>query len=78
MTAVHMSSESDGIISSVRTLWDDSKVIHLTDGTVLELNKSDIEMLELAFESECEMCGYDPNEDPFEEDDDEEDEDDED
>lgn len=44
-------------------MQDGSRVITLTDGTALELSDMDIEMLESAFIGECEMCGWDPDED---------------
>lgn len=49
-------------------------VIVLRDGTTLELSDNDVEMLEMSFASECENCGFDPNEDPFEDSADEDDE----
>lgn len=52
-------------------------VIVLRDGTTLELSDLDVEMLEMSFASECENCGFDPNEDPFEDSADEEEDDDE-
>lgn len=67
------------VIDHVMTMPDGQTVIVLRDGTALELSDNDVEMLEMSFTSECENCGFDPNEDPFEDsaDEDEEDEDDE-
>lgn len=73
-----MNSEKVNQIASVRSTWDEHRYIHLTDGTVLELTDVDIETLEMSFASECENCGFDPNEDPFEDSADDEDEEDED
>lgn len=61
-------------IATVRTTWDEHQYIHLTDGTVLELTEADVEVLQLAFPSECDNCGYNPNDNPFEDSADEDDE----
>lgn len=50
-------------ISRIYTMRDGARIITLTDGTALELSDMDVEMLESAFVGECEMCGYDPDED---------------
>lgn len=67
------------VIDHVMTMPDGQTVIVLRDGTALELSDNDVELLDLSFGGECENCGFDPNEDPFEDsaDEDEEDEDDE-
>ena len=74
------SVDEDDQISRIYTLLG-RRVIILRDGIAIELTDSDVEMLEVAFDSECENCGFDPNADPFEdsgssadEDDEEEDE----
>lgn len=78
-----VASEGDGkamIIDHVMDMPSGETVIVLRDGTTLELSGNDVELLEMAFASECENCGFDPNADPFEdsadEDEDEEYEDD--
>lgn len=63
-------------ISRIYTMRDGVRIITLTDGTALELSDMDVEMLESAFVGECEMCGWDPDEED-EDGTDEEDEDDE-
>lgn len=50
-------------ISRIYSMRDGARIITLTDGTALELSDMDVEMLESAFVGECEMCGYDPDED---------------
>ena len=52
-----------GSIQRIYHLGSGREVILLTDGTSLELTERDVEILELAFESECQACGFDPNED---------------
>lgn len=61
-----VSVDEDDQISRIYTMLSGQRVIVLRDGTSLELSDFDVEMLESAFESECENCGFDPNEDPFE------------
>lgn len=65
-----------GSISRVYTLGSGRQVILLADQTTLELDESDVEILKAGFRSECEACGYDPDEDEYVIGDDEEDEDD--
>jgi len=55
-----------GSIQRIYTMESGRKVILLSDQTTLELTEDDVEMLQLAFESECQACGFDPNEDEFE------------
>lgn len=50
-------------IDRIYTMQDGLRIIALTDGTALELSDMDIEMLKYGFVGECEMCGYDPDED---------------
>lgn len=75
-----MAAETSGqsmVIDHIMTMPDEQTVIVLRDGTTLELSDNDVEMLEMAFASECEACGFDPNADPFEDSSDSADEDDE-
>lgn len=66
---------TDGAISRIYTTVGGKKIILLSDQTTIELTEGDVEMLELSFESECQACGFDPNEDEFEFSPDEDDED---
>lgn len=61
-----VSVDEDDQISRIYTMLSGQRVIVLRDGTAIELSDFDVEMLESAFESECENCGFDPNADPFE------------
>lgn len=81
-TEVHEAAgwQSADQIQRIYTMLGGQQVIVLRDGTAVELSDRDVEVLEMAFDSECQNCGFDPNVDPFEdsadEDDDEEYEDD--
>lgn len=81
-TEVHEAAgwQSADQIQRIYTMLGGQQVIVLRDGTAVELSDRDVEVLEMAFDSECQNCGFDPNADPFEdsadEDDDEEYEDD--
>jgi hypothetical protein len=71
-----MSSKPDQV-SAVMSLPDGARVIVLSDGTSLELTPADVDILKLSFVGECDVCGYDPEQDEYViGDDDEEEEDD--
>lgn len=61
-------------ISRIYTLPGGATAMVLRDGTALELSDNDVELLELAFESECDNCGFDPRANPFEDSEDEDEE----
>lgn len=64
-----VAAESSGqsmVIDHVMDMPSGETVIVLRDGTTLELSDNDVELLEMAFASECENCGFDPNANPFE------------
>jgi hypothetical protein len=54
-------SDKPDQISRIYTIADGSQFITLTDGTALELSEMDIDMLKSRFVGECEMCGWDPD-----------------
>lgn len=60
-----VASEPSGqsmVIDHIMVMPSGQTVIVLRDGTTLELSDNDVEMLEMSFASECENCGFDPNE----------------
>lgn len=63
---INVAMDDDDQIARVFTMLDGHQVIVLRDGTAIRLSDSDVETLELAFESACENCGFDPTADPFE------------
>lgn len=76
-TEVHEAAgwQSADQIQRIYTMLGGQQVIVLRDGTAVELSDRDVEVLEMAFDSECQNCGFDPNADPFEDSSDSADED---
>lgn len=63
---IHVAMGESDQIARVYTLPGGATAMVLRDGTAIELSDNDVELLELAFESECDNCGFDPRADPFE------------